>query len=191
MKKLLSVVLCMTLLFCLGFSSMAQTTEEEVHYITDYENLGQLYEDLEPEYFASLDEEGKAQLYNTSIEEVLAAEPEVENTGNTRATAATFTASLSTSTLLTGRLTYTATGSASVTANSIAVTVVVYDVSTKVVDTDSKTVYNASTAKLSKALTGLTSGAQYKVYATYTAKFPSTVTPSTATDAKAEYVFPK
>lgn len=188
MKSVVSVLLCMVLVFSLGLTAMAQTNEADVHYMTDYENLGELFEDLETESFAMLDEDAKEQLYDISIEAVLAGETVGdEGNANQRATA-TFSGSLSTTALLKGRLTYKATASASTKATAISITGIVYDSSNKIVDTDSKSGTNVTSLSLNKTVTGLVSGEQHKVYAAYSAKFPSGVTPSSSTKTKTAYV---
>lgn len=188
MKKIISLLLCMVLVCCMGFTSMAQTNDAGAHYMTDYENLGELFEDLEKEAFDALDDAAKEQLYNTSIESVLASEENIENSIEPRDTAATFSGSLSTTALLKGRLTYKAKAVASTTATSIAISGLVYDSSGKIVDTASQTEKNVSSSTLSKTVTGLNSGEQHKVYVIYTAKFPSGVTPTSSTKNKTAYV---
>lgn len=187
MKKIVSVLLCMVLVFSLGFTAMAQMNNAETHYMTDYENLGELFADLETEAFEALDEDAKEQLYNTSVDAVLAGETSDDASDKQRATA-TFSGSLSTTALLKGRLTYKAAASASTTATSIAISGVVYDASNKIVDTKSQTEYSVSSSSLNRPVTGLTSGEQHKVYVTYTAKFPSNVTPTSSAKTKTAYV---
>lgn len=187
-KRMISVLLCTILIFTLGFTAMAQTNEEKAHYMTDYKNLGELFADLESEEFAKLDDDVKEELYNTSIEEVLEQEENSDKEeANTRATT-TFTATLTTTALLKGRLTYKPAATATVQANSITISGVVYDASGKVVDTKAQTEYNVYSSNFSRQLTGLTSDEQHKVYVKYTASFPAGSITSSAVETKTAYV---
>lgn len=184
-KRMISVLLCAMLMFTMGVTAMAQTNEAEAHYMTDYENLGELFEELEPEGFSELDDVAKEELYNTDVNDVL--NETVDNDENQRTTVV-FDGSLTTTALLKGRLTYRARATATVETTSIAVSGIVYDSAGKIVDTKSQTEYSLTNSTLSRTLTGLNSGEQYKVYAKYTAKFPSDVTPTSSTKTRTAYV---
>ena len=188
MKKIISVLLCMVLVCSMGFTVLAQSDDAGVHYMTDYENLGELFEDLEKESFQALDDATKEALYSTSIEAVLSSEATEGNSIEPRSETVTFTCTLSTTALLKGRLTYKAKASATSTATSITISGIVYDASGKIVDTKTQTENSVTSSSLSRTVTGLTSGVQHRVYVTYTGKFPSGVTPSSSTKTRTAYV---
>lgn len=187
-KRMISVLLCVVLMFTMGVTAMAQTNEVEAHYMTDYENLGELFEELEPVAFSQMDNETKTELYNTSMDDVLKENTNNESMNESQRTAVTFSGSLSTSALLKGRLTYKPSATATVQATSISISGVVYNASGKIVDTKAQTENSVFSSSFSRAVTGLTSGEQHKVYVVYTGKFPNGSTPSSSTKTKTAYV---
>lgn len=187
-KRMISVLLCTMLMFTMCATAMAQTNEAEAHYMTDYENLGELFAELEPVAFLQMDNEAKTELYNTSVDDVLNETSNNESMNEGQRTAVTFNGSLSTSALLKGRLTYKPSATATVQATSISISGVVYNASGKIVDTKAQTENSVFSSSFSRAVTGLTSGEQHKVYVVYTGKFPSGSTPSSSTKTKTAYV---
>lgn len=173
MKRLVSVVLCGVLMLSLGITAMAQSLEE-VHYMTDYTNLGELYADLEPEWYEALDEQEKQVLYETTMEEVLEeSESDLDEQSSMRAGNG-LDWDLSVDSKLKSCMTYKVTVSTAEKCTKIALKSIVYDSSNKIVDIFNNNKNNAKSANFSRTVTGLVAGGNYKVYAHITITLSST-----------------
>ncbi len=204
MKKIMCLIIC-CLICCSTISPTVFAAEAEIQnsdevYMTDFDNLGELFSELENEKFDELPDSEKQILLNISIEDVL--NTEEDSSGSQEAQLSLLDEiqpyavlppiialyNVKPSSASTGRMTAVSQIRASSVCPTLSMVGLIYDPSGKVIDRDISVGSNTKYEIITMTESGLSSGKKYKAYTQFHAVFPSGYNPSMATDTKSSSV---